>query len=63
LQEQGYNGLFTHYERIGGRVIAWMTSKDGINWSEWKDLSVLGMGQYQINGNRGEIKCIYFRRE
>ena len=53
--ENGFTGLFTHYEKVGGRVIAWMTSKDGINWSEWKDLSLLGVGQYQTSGNLGKI--------
>lgn len=53
--EEGFTGLFTHYEKVGGRVIGWMTSKDGIDWSEWKNLSVLGEGQYQTSGNKGRI--------
>lgn len=53
--KNGFTGLFTHYEKVGGRVIAWMTSKDGIDWSEWKDLSLLGVGQYQTSGNKGDI--------
>ncbi len=53
-EDEGFTGLFTHYEKIGGRVIAWMTSKDGVEWSEWKDLSVLGQGQYQSSGNQGK---------
>ena len=52
--EEGFTGLFTHYEKAGGRVIAWMTSKDGIEWSEWKDLSLLDQGQYQSSGNQGK---------
>ena len=52
--EEGFTGLFTHYEKVGGRVIGWMTSKDGVEWSEWKDLSVLHQGQYQTSGNRGK---------
>jgi hypothetical protein len=52
--KDGFTGLFTHYEKIGGRVIAWMTSKDGVDWSEWKDLSLLGEGQYQTSGNKGK---------
>ncbi|HYH56259.1 MAG TPA: BNR-4 repeat-containing protein, partial [Anseongella sp.] len=51
----GFTGLFTHYEKKGGRVIAWMSSKDGKDWSEWKDLSLLGQGQYQTSGNRAEL--------
>lgn len=52
--KDGFIGLFTHYEKIGGRVIGWMTSKDGVEWSEWKDLSILGEGQYQSSGNDGK---------
>jgi hypothetical protein len=51
--EDGFTGLFTLYEKVGGRVIKWMTSKDGENWSEWKTLSHLGQGQYQTSGNKG----------
>ena len=51
--EDGFTGLFTHYEKKGGRVIGWMTSKDGVDWSEWKDLSLLDQGQYQTSGNQG----------
>lgn len=53
-EEEGFTGLFTHYEKVGGRVIGWMTSKDGVEWSEWKDLSLLHQGQYQTSGNRGK---------
>lgn len=52
--EEGFAGLFTHYEKVGGRVIGWMTSKDGVEWSEWKDLSLLHQGQYQTSGNQGK---------
>ncbi|QEC52603.1 putative BNR repeat neuraminidase [Anseongella ginsenosidimutans] len=53
--ESGFAALFTHYEKRGGRVIAWMTSKDGVEWSAWKDLSLLDEGQYQTSGSRGEL--------
>ncbi len=53
--KHGFTGLFTHYEKVGGRVIAWMTSKDGIHWSEWKDLSHLGVGHYQSSANKGNL--------
>src|SRR5690606_5955876 len=43
--QHAFTGLFTHYLKKGGRVIAWITSKDGLEWSEWKDLSFLGQGQ------------------
>ncbi|MDP4290605.1 MAG: BNR-4 repeat-containing protein [Bacteroidota bacterium] len=56
----GFLGLFTHYDRkklINGmtncRDIAWMTSKDGIHWSEWKDLADIQQGHYQTSGQQG----------
>ncbi|MGK6350068.1 BNR-4 repeat-containing protein [Parapedobacter sp. DT-150] len=52
--KSGFTALFTHYEQQGGRVIAWMTSADGVNWSAWKDLSLLDEGQYQTSGQQGE---------
>src|SRR3546814_6185839 len=30
-----------------------MTSKDGVDWSEWKDLSLLDQVQYQTSCNQG----------
>lgn len=53
-EKEGFTGLFTHYERVGGRVIKWMTSKDGVEWSKWKKLSTLPQGQYQTSGNQGK---------
>ena len=56
----GFFGLFTHYEskelllgKTNVRVIAWMTSPDGIHWSEWKDLASIDEGSYQSSGHRG----------
>ena len=57
---QGFVGLFTHYEKKKGRVISYMTSADGVEWSEWSDLSKLGVGQYQSSGNRGELVASAF---
>lgn len=56
----GFLGLFTHYEtqqlRYGKkncRIIAYMTSKDGIHWSPWKDLANMEEGHYQTTGQQG----------
>lgn len=60
-KDEGFIGLFTHYERLNlllgvtnARVISWMTSRDGIHWSEWKDLAVIDEGSYQSSGQRGK---------
>lgn len=56
----GFMGLFTHYERLdlqlgksNVRVISWMNSRDGIHWSEWKDIAIIDEGSYQSSGQRG----------
>jgi hypothetical protein len=54
--EMGFMGLFTHYVNKAftagpkmSRVIAWMKSKDGINWSEWNDIASIDEGHYQTS--------------
>ncbi len=57
----GFINLFTHYERnvIPGqsskprRTIGFMTSPDGITYSEWKDLASIQEGHYQTSGQIG----------
>ncbi len=53
---KGFIGLFTHYVeselkygRKSVRVISWMTSPDGISWSEWKDIAHIEEGHYQTS--------------
>lgn len=55
--ENGFLGLFTTYEtrqlkhnKRNCRDIAFMTSKDGVEWSEWKFLSKIEEGHYQTSG-------------
>lgn len=57
---RGFLGLFTHYTeqqlKYGKRtcrVIAYMTSADGVHWSEWKDLANIEEGHYQTSGQSG----------
>jgi hypothetical protein len=54
--DQGFIGLFTHYidkPFAAGpkmsRVIAWMKSEDGKNWSTWNDIASIDEGQYQTS--------------
>lgn len=54
--EKGFTGLFTHYVqkelkfgRKSVRVISWMNSPDGVNWSEWKDIASIEEGHYQTS--------------
>lgn len=56
---KGFLNLFTHYDRnvIPGqprkprRTTSYMTSRDGINYSEWKDIAAIGEGHYQTSGS------------
>ena len=59
--QRGFIMLFTHYQeeplRYGKRtcrVIASMTSKDGIHWSAWKDIANIEEGHYQTSGQWGK---------
>lgn len=58
---KGFINLFTHYQTgvIPGqpdkprRTIGFMTSKDGINYSDWQDLATIEEGHYQTSGQSG----------
>ena len=49
VPEQGFISFFTRYNYPVKRTICFMTSPDGINWSEWRRLAVIGEGHYQIS--------------
>lgn len=59
---QGFINLFTHYDTnvLPGfpskprRTIAFMTSKDGKQWSDWKDIATIEEGHYQTSGQWGD---------
>ncbi len=61
-QPNGFLGLLTHYEKgmlkFGKsklrRTMGFITSKDGINWSEIKDLGIIEEGHYQTSGIKGD---------
>lgn len=60
-RDNGFIGLFTHYElqqrQFGKkvcRVIGYMTSPDGVHWSEWKDIANIEDGHYQTSGQWGK---------
>jgi hypothetical protein len=59
----GFINLFTHYDRKvipnqpskPRRTISYMTSADGVNYSDWKDLATIEEGHYQTSGSFGNI--------
>lgn len=61
-EDYGFLMLFTHYElqplQSGMktcRVAAYMTSIDGVHWSEWYDLANIEQGHYQNSAQRGNM--------
>ena len=66
-REKGFLGVFTHYSgrklkygRRTCRVAAYMTSKDGVHWSQWRDLADMEEGSYQNSGQRGDTVATAF---
>jgi hypothetical protein len=59
-KDLGFLALFTHYTvqslpsgRKACRIAAYMTSADGVHWSEWHDLANIEQGHYQNSAQRG----------
>jgi hypothetical protein len=58
VEGNGFINLFTHYDRdviLGQdskprRTISFMTSGDGMKYSEWKDIATIQEGHYQTSG-------------
>ncbi len=50
LPKQGFFCFFTKYGWGSERTICFMTSPDGIQWSEWQRLATIAKGHYQISG-------------
>ena len=46
--QEGFLCLFTRYNYPARRVSCFMHSRDGVHWSEWNRLAMIGMGHYQI---------------
>jgi len=46
---EGKGFLFLHTRYLGGRFLYWMTSRDGITWSEPKLLAKVVHGHYQVS--------------
>jgi len=51
----GKGFLFLHTRYKGGRTLYWMTSRDGISWSEPSRLSQMQQGHYQTSGRQGNL--------
>ncbi|MCE5252152.1 BNR repeat-containing protein [bacterium] len=49
----GKGFLFLHTRYLGGRFLYWITSPDGIHWSEPHQLAAVAQGHYQISWTHG----------
>jgi BNR repeat-containing family member len=47
-REHGYQAIFTRYGFPAARTACFMTSPDGVHWSEWQRLAAIEQGHYQI---------------
>ena len=64
----GFLNLFTHYDRKvilnqpskPRRTISYMTSANGVDYSEWKDLATIEEGHYQTTGSFGDVVATSF---
>jgi hypothetical protein len=59
LPGRGFLFLHTRYgqapgSRSSGRMLHWMTSRDGLNWEDPRRLAFIEMGDYQISWPDGE---------
>ncbi len=48
-KDRGFVSFFTRYSYPAARTSCFMTSKDGVNWSEWKRLAAIAEGHYQVS--------------
>ncbi|HIG31380.1 MAG TPA: hypothetical protein EYQ50_27665 [Verrucomicrobiales bacterium] len=51
---KGFINFFTRYNYPVDRTICFMTSSDGVNWSEWKRIAMMDKGHYQISAANEE---------
>ena len=49
LKDQGFACFFTRYNYPAARTICFMTSPDGVKWSQWSRLAAMDQGHYQIS--------------
>jgi hypothetical protein len=48
-KSKGFISFFTRYNYPAARTSCFMTSKDGVHWSEWQRLAAIGVGHYQTS--------------
>ncbi len=46
---RGFLAFFTRYNYPAARTACFMTSRDGVHWSEWQRVAAIDQGHYQIS--------------
>ncbi len=49
VEGRGFIAFFTKYNWPAARTVCFMTSPDGVEWSEWQRLAAIGKGHYQVS--------------
>lgn len=49
-RDHGFQTFFTRYGDPAKRTLFFMSSEDGVSWSQWQRLAAIGEGHYQISG-------------
>lgn len=49
IPDRGFVCFFTRYRWGSERTICFMTSRDGIEWSEWQRIAMIDRGHYQVS--------------
>jgi hypothetical protein len=60
VPEKGFACFFTRYNYPAKRTICFMTSADGVTWSEWTRLAAIDEGHYQISAPSGRKAATAF---
>lgn len=48
--QRGFSAFFTRYGDPAKRTIGFMSSVDGVSWSQWQRLAAIDEGHYQVSG-------------
>jgi hypothetical protein len=60
VANQGFAAFLTHYNDPALRTSFFITSPDGVNWSEWRRLAAIEQGHYQISAHHnGKLACAF----
>lgn len=55
LPGKGFVNYFTKYRFPAERTICYMTSEDGVTWSEWQRIAAIKKGHYQVSAIGKEV--------